>query len=31
MAAVLEIRLQQAPAEPMAPIDLLSCLISGAL
>ena len=31
MAAVLEIRLQQAQAEPMAPIDFLSCLISDEL
>jgi len=28
MAAVLETRLHQAQAEPMAPIDLLSCLIN---
>jgi len=26
MAAVLETRLQQAHSEPMAPIDLISCL-----
>ena len=31
MAAVLEIRLHQAQAEPMAPIDLISCLISDEL
>jgi DNA replication protein DnaC len=31
MAAVLEIRLQQAQAEAMAPIDLISCLISDEL
>jgi DNA replication protein DnaC len=31
MAAVLEIRLRQAQAEPMAPIDLISCLISDEL
>jgi DNA replication protein DnaC len=31
MAAVLETRLHQAQAEPMAPIDLLSCLISDEL
>jgi len=31
MAAVLEIRLQQAQAEPMAPIDFLSCLVSDEL
>jgi len=31
MAAVLETRLRQAQAEPMAPIDLLSCLISDEL
>jgi DNA replication protein DnaC len=31
MASVLEIRLQQAQAEPMAPIDLLSCLVSDEL
>jgi DNA replication protein DnaC len=31
MAAVLETRLQQAQAEPMAPIDLLSCLVSDEL
>ena len=29
MAAVLETRLRQAQAEPMAPIDLVSCLILG--
>ena len=29
MAAVLETRLQQAQAEPMAPIDFLSCLVSN--
>src|SRR5436190_3408063 len=31
MAAVLEARLRQAQAEPMAPIDLVSCLISDEL
>jgi len=31
MAAVLETRLRQAQAEPMAPIDLLSCLVSDEL
>ena len=31
MAAVLETRLHQAQAEPMAPIDLLSCLVSDEL
>ena len=31
MAAVLETRLQQAQAEPMVPIDFLSCLISDEL
>ena len=31
MAAVLEIRLQQAQAEPMVPIDFLSCLVSDEL
>jgi DNA replication protein DnaC len=31
MAAVLETRLHQAQAEPMAPIDLISCLISDEL
>ena len=31
MAAVLEARLRQAQAEPMAPIDLISCLISDEL
>src|SRR6201981_125592 len=31
MAAVLETRLQQAQAEPMAPIDLISCLITDEL
>jgi DNA replication protein DnaC len=31
MAAVLETRLRQAPAEPMAPIDLISSLISDEL
>jgi DNA replication protein DnaC len=31
MAAVLQTRLQQAQAEPMAPIDLISCLISDEL
>jgi DNA replication protein DnaC len=31
MAAVLETRLQQAQAEAMAPIDLISCLISDEL
>src|ERR671910_1359233 len=31
MAAVLETRLHQAQAEPMAPIDLVSCLVSDEL
>lgn len=31
MANVLETRLRQAQAEPMAPIDLLSCLVSDEL
>ena len=31
MSAVLETRLRQAQAEPMAPIDLLSCLVSDEL
>lgn len=31
MAAVLETRLRQAQAEPMAPIDLLSCLVADEL
>lgn len=31
MAAVLETRLHQAQAEPMPPIDFLSCLIAGEL
>jgi len=31
MAAVLETRLHQAQAEPMAPIDLLSCLVADEL
>lgn len=31
MAAVLETRLQQAHSEPMAPIDLISCLVSDEL
>jgi DNA replication protein DnaC len=31
MASVLGIRLRQAQAEPMAPIDLLSCLVSDEL
>jgi hypothetical protein len=31
MAAVLETRLPQAQAEPLAPIDLISCLISDEL
>jgi DNA replication protein DnaC len=31
MAAVLETRLHQAQAEPMAPIDLLSCLVNDEL
>lgn len=31
MAAVLETRLRQAQAEPMAPIDLVSCLVSDEL
>jgi DNA replication protein DnaC len=31
MAAVLEARLHQAQVEPMAPIDLLSCLVSDEL
>src|ERR1019366_7057031 len=30
-AAVLETRLRQAQAEPLAPIDLLSCLVSDEL
>src|SRR6478736_3706594 len=31
IAAVLEMRLHQAQAEPMAPIDLISCLVSDEL
>ena len=31
MASVLEARIQQAQAEPMAPIDLISCLVSDEL
>ena len=31
MAAVLETRLRQAQAEPMAPLDLISCLVSDEL
>jgi DNA replication protein DnaC len=31
IAAVLEMRLQEAQAEPMAPIDFLSCLVSDEL
>jgi DNA replication protein DnaC len=31
IASVLEIRLHQAQAEPMAPIDLISCLVSDEL
>jgi len=31
MAAVLETRLRQAQAEPMTPLDLLSCLVSDEL
>src|ERR1700691_4851923 len=31
VAAVLETRLRQAQAEPMAPIDFLSCLVSDEL
>jgi hypothetical protein len=31
MAAVLETRLRQAQAEAMAPIDLISCLVSDEL
>ena len=31
MAAVLETRLRQAQAEPMVPIDLISCLVSDEL
>ena len=31
IASVLETRLQQAQAEPMAPIDLISCLVSDEL
>jgi len=31
MASVLEVRLHQAQAEPMAPIDLISCLVSDEL
>ncbi len=31
IAAVLETRLQQAQAEPMAPIDFLSCLVADEL
>src|SRR3569833_158141 len=31
MAAVLETRLRQAQAEPMAPIELIACLVSDEL
>src|SRR5262245_39085328 len=31
MAAVLETRIRQAQAEPMAPIDLIACLVSDEL
>src|SRR6476659_5246056 len=31
IAAILETRLHQAQAEPMAPIDLISCLVSDEL
>src|SRR3954462_15944069 len=31
IAAVIETRLHQAQAEPMAPIDLISCLVSDEL
>ena len=31
IAAVLETRLHQAQAEPMAPIDLISCLVTDEL
>ena len=31
MAAVLETRLRQAQAESMAPLDLISCLVSDEL
>ena len=31
MASVLETRLRQAQAEPMTPIDLISCLLSDEL
>ncbi|HEX4771480.1 MAG TPA: hypothetical protein VH351_11640 [Bryobacteraceae bacterium] len=31
MATVLEIRLRQAQAETMAPIDLIACLVSDEL
>ena len=31
MAAVLETRLRQAQSEPLAPIDLISCLVSDEL
>ena len=31
IAAVLETRLHQAQAEPMAPIDLISCLVADEL
>ena len=31
MAVVLETRLHQAQAEPMAPIDLIACLVSDEL
>lgn len=31
MAAVLETRLRQAQAEPMAPLDLIACLVSDEL
>jgi hypothetical protein len=31
MAAVLETRLHQAQAEPMVPLDLISCLVTDEL
>lgn len=31
MAAVLETRLRQAQAEPLSPIDLMSCLVADEL
>jgi hypothetical protein len=31
MAAVLETRLRQAQSEPLAPIDLISCLVADEL